>query len=416
MDTTQLAQMVTWLDEQHRRDRAEIARLQQRLEAQTNEAQEQGRRIQELEARITSTQAQLSRFSQIEQSLQNFKNELTIMINAQAEENSKAMREVERSRMTDREATSRALTEVRKELPRFRPIEEELAVRKAEDHRLSEIVINLRSEVTEIGKSIEERTRALPYLAEQRNHDNRRIVQLQQENVELFKRLEEASSKLSLLEQRQQKSEGHVQTLPPLVETMKRGQEQFVESLKLADADRQRQMRDWQVVFDNHQKTIEEQRKRLQEYAAITEESKRAVAALEQFQTRIQREQNQVAELQRLAEDRQRKEMEGFLTDNEKRLKKQSLEWQYQWDQQNKINATIREYFPRINAQLALHNDLLHFQWRYIDVQGEAQLSAAQKWLGDVQKLVEQRQAILKAHQEAKAEVVESSPPTPTRR
>ena len=33
MDTAQLAQMVTWLDEEHRRDRAEISRLQQQLRA-----------------------------------------------------------------------------------------------------------------------------------------------------------------------------------------------------------------------------------------------------------------------------------------------------------------------------------------------------------------------------------------------
>ena len=44
MDLTQLAQMVTWLDEEHRRDRAEIARLQQRIEAQSSDIVEQARR------------------------------------------------------------------------------------------------------------------------------------------------------------------------------------------------------------------------------------------------------------------------------------------------------------------------------------------------------------------------------------
>ena len=33
MDTTQLAQMVSWLDEEHRRDRGEVAKLQQRIES-----------------------------------------------------------------------------------------------------------------------------------------------------------------------------------------------------------------------------------------------------------------------------------------------------------------------------------------------------------------------------------------------
>ena len=190
MDTTQLAQMVTWLDEQHRRDRTEITRLQQRIEAQTNETQEQSRRIQELESRLTGTQTQLGRFDQIEQALQNLKSEVTIMVNSQSEEAAKTQREVERSRMTDRESFSRSISEIRKELPRFRVIEEDMAVRKAEDQRMSEMLINLRQELSAIDKDIDERTRGLPYLVEQRDHNNKRIAQLQQKHVELFKRVE----------------------------------------------------------------------------------------------------------------------------------------------------------------------------------------------------------------------------------
>ena len=233
MDTTQLAQMVNWLDEQHRRDRTEITKLQQRLEAQTNETQEQARRIQELEGRLTSAQTQLGRFDQMDQALQNVKNELSLMVKAQAEETSRVQRDLERARMTDRESFSRGITEVRKELPRFRVIEEDMAVRKAEDQRLSETLINLRQEVSDMSKEIEERTRGLPYLMEQRDHNNKRIAQIQQENVELFKRVETAGSKLQLLEQKQQKAETQISVLPGIVDDMKRGQEQFVESLKL---------------------------------------------------------------------------------------------------------------------------------------------------------------------------------------
>ena len=66
MDLTQLAQMVTWLDEEHRRDRAEIARLQQRIEAQSADIIEQARRIQDLEGRLANTQGQLTRFNQMD--------------------------------------------------------------------------------------------------------------------------------------------------------------------------------------------------------------------------------------------------------------------------------------------------------------------------------------------------------------
>ena len=71
MDITQLAQMVNWLDEEHRRDRSEIARLQQRLESQSGDIIEQARRIQELEGQLAGTQAQFTKFNQLEAAIQN---------------------------------------------------------------------------------------------------------------------------------------------------------------------------------------------------------------------------------------------------------------------------------------------------------------------------------------------------------
>ena len=80
MELAQLAQMVNWLDEEHRRDRAEIARLQQRIEAQSADVIEQARRIQELEARLANTQGHLTKFNQIEQAIQNAKSELSALV------------------------------------------------------------------------------------------------------------------------------------------------------------------------------------------------------------------------------------------------------------------------------------------------------------------------------------------------
>jgi len=73
MDVAQLAQMVNWLDEEHRRDRAEIARLQQRVESQSADMIEQARRIQELEARQAAKTDDFSKFGQLEHAIQNAK-------------------------------------------------------------------------------------------------------------------------------------------------------------------------------------------------------------------------------------------------------------------------------------------------------------------------------------------------------
>ncbi len=141
MDLTQLSQMVAWLDEEHRRDREEIARLDQRLQNMAIEKQEQSRRIQDLESRLASTQAQLTSFTQIEQALQQLKGEVVVLLDKQVEARLTAEREAERSRISDREALGRGIAEVRKELTRLGRIEEELVNRQAEDQRLGEMAL-----------------------------------------------------------------------------------------------------------------------------------------------------------------------------------------------------------------------------------------------------------------------------------
>ncbi len=400
MDITQLAQMVTWLDEQHRRDREELTKLQQRVEAQTNTIQEQARRIKSLETQLSAARMQLGRFDQIDEAMQNMRNELSLMITGQSEELARTRRELEQARMADRQALSRSMSEVRKELERLRAIEEEQKIRKAEVQRLGDLVIALRHDFTNLNKDIDERTRGLPYLIEQRNHDNRRIAQLQQENIELFKRLDAAANKLQSLEYKLQKLEGTIGPISDTLGDLKRTQTQFIESLKLADADRQRQMAEWQETLEAQFKLIEEQRERFAEMLSMKDEIRRALVDLEKFRETLQREQEQVASLQRLAEERMKKEMESFLADNEKRWKKQLLEWQYRWDRQEQFNASVNDRFPRVQRQIDQAEDILQLLWELLDAQSRATLQSAQQWLVQIQKAADERDAIFRKYKE----------------
>ena len=230
MDLTQLAQMVTWLDEEHRRDRAEIARLQQRIEAQSADIIEQARRVQELEGRLASTQAQLTRFNQVEQSIANTKSELVGLVERAYEERVAGQRELERARMSDREMLSREVSEVRRELPRIARLEESIQVRVVEDERLCELIMGVRNQIGGLAKEIEERTRQIPFLVEQRTSDTKRIAQLQQETVELFKRTEATAGRIPLLDELIRKTGQEIEKLPPQIDQLREEQVKFMET------------------------------------------------------------------------------------------------------------------------------------------------------------------------------------------
>ena len=381
MDLTQLSQMVTWLDEEHRRDREELAKLDQRLQSMAIEKQEQARRLQDLEGRLASTHAQLSRFTQIEQALQQLKNEVVVMLDKQTEARLHAERESERARLSDREALSRSVAEIRKELSRVSRIEEDLVTRQAEDQRLGEMVLALRQSINVVSKDLDERTRSLPYMVEQRAQDNKRIAQLQAENVELLKRTESTANRVPLLDDRMQRLEKELQRIQPIPEKVRQDQQIFLEAQKLTDVERTRQMDQWVQDFATQRDLIEKQNLRIREFDARYEAAGRAIKALEEFQAQIVHGQKQVSELQRLAEERQRKELGEWQGENEQRWKKETLRWDYIIQEQAKVNRKLAERFPSTEKTVALLQREIEALWRLHEVLGDGQLQQAQKWL-----------------------------------
>lgn len=391
MDLTQLSQMVAWLDEEHRRDREEIAKLDQRLQSIAVERQEQARRIQDLESRLASTHAQLTRFTQIEQSLQQLKNEVVVLLDKQTEARLQADRESERARLSDREILGRGVAEIRKELPRLGRLEEDLVARQAEDQRLGEMVLALRQSVNNVGKDLDERTRSLPYMVEQRAQDNKRIAQIQGESVELLKRTDALASRLPAQEERLQRLEKELTRIQPIPEQVRQDQQTFIEAQKLAEVERQRQMSVWEQDFAQQRAVIEKQAVKLREFEIRYEAAGRAIKTMEEFQAQTVQGQKQTAELQRLAEERQRKELAEWQSENEQRWKKETLRWDYALGEQNKINQKLEEHFPPIGKQLALLQREVEGLWRLQEATGNQQLASVQKLLDIVGGAVDAR-------------------------
>jgi hypothetical protein len=391
MDVTQLSQMVGWLDEEHRRDREELSKLGQRLESMTVENQEQARRIQELEGRLASTQAQLTQFAQLQQALQQLKNEVVVMLDKQNDARLQGERETERARLSDREALARGLAEIRKEIPRLGRVEEELVSRQAEDQRLSEMLLALRQSLNNVSKDLDERTRTLPYMVEQRAQDNKRIAQLQGEHVEVLKRTDALASKSPLLEERLGRLEKELQRIQPIPDQLRSDQQAFLESQRVADVERSRQVAVWESEFVQQREIIEKQVVRLREFTAQYDAAGRAIKTLEEFQASMIRDQRQASELQRLAEERQRKELAEWQAENEQRWKKETLRWDYSLQEQQKTNQKLADRFPPLEKDMALLKREVEALWRVHAQLGDRQLQSAQQLLDQIGKALEER-------------------------
>ncbi len=396
MDTAQLAQMVTWLDEEHRRDRAEISRLQQQLESQSGDIVEQARRIQELEGRLASTTAQLGRFTQIEQQIESVKQELGLMIDRSDEGQAQVAREFDRARLADREAISREISEVRRELPRIGRIEEKVELRKGEEERMVDMIMEGRNQVNLLVKDIEERTRQIPFLADQRTGDAKRIAQLQQETVELFKRTEAFSGRFSILEDADRRMSTEIERWRPVFAEVREEQQQFMERLRVEVVERLQVLTRWQEIIDDQRAVVAKNEERLQAFGQSIETARRAANSIPEFQENIRRDQVQVQELQRLAEERMRREMEEFQEEYEKKSRRDGLRQEHLWGEQEKNNKELLDHLPPMLHDLRVHEEMLRLLWKLQEQYGGRYINAAQLWLDGLQTSLEERDETMK--------------------
>ena len=400
MDNAQLAQMVTWLDEEHRRDRAEISRLQQHIESQAGDIVEQNRRVQELEGRLASTIAQLGRFTQLEQQIESVKQEFGLLIDRAEEGRAQATREHERGRLADREALAREIGEVRRELPRIGRVEEAVDLRKGEEERLVDMIMEGRNQINLLAKDIEERTRQIPFLSEQRSGDAKRIVQLQQETVELFKRTEAFSGRFSILDDADRRMNAEIERWRPVFGEVREEQQQFMEKMRVEIVERLQVLARWQELIDDQQTVVTKNEERIQSFTQTIDTARRAAATVAEFQETIRRDQVQVQELQRLAEERMRREMEEFQEEFDKKSRRNDLRHEHLWKEQEKSNKELLDHLPPILHDLRVHEEMLRLLWKLQEQYGSRYISAAQLWLDGLQTSLEERDETMKELEE----------------
>jgi methyl-accepting chemotaxis protein len=391
MDVGQLTQMTTWLDEEHRRDKAELVRLQQRLEGQEAEIQDQAHVVKDLEGRMVSTQGQLLKFGQLETALQQLKNEVTQMFDQSDERRQQEAREAARVRAIERDNVSRALNELRRDVQRLAGLTEENELRKAEQRRVSDSIMVAQQELNALTQEVEGKLRGIPFLEDSRQQDGKRIARLQQESLEAMKRLEKDASRLQMLEDVAHRQERDTGELKELVSQLRKSQQEFTEKQLLETEHLRRQMDEWIETLEAHVKKIDDFSSRMQELTEAFREDRQVVETVERFKEMITREQSQVSELQRLAEERQKRQLEQWSEENEKRWRKELLRWEHQWGEQAKRNSQVTEQFGGLEVRLDQHRRELDGAWKFMESQITYQTQESRRWLGEMNRLLEER-------------------------
>jgi hypothetical protein len=261
--------------------------------------------------------------------------------------------------------------------------------------------MGVRNQIGGLAKEIEERTRQIPFLVEQRTSDTKRIAQLQQESVELFKRVEATAGRIPLLDENIRKTAQEIEKLPPIVDQLRDEQIKFMERTRVTVAEREQVLTRWQEVIEEQKSLVAQSYERVQNFGQQIDVARRAVSEMQEFKDLILREQGQVAELQRLAEERIRREMDEFREDFEKKRRKAELRNEHLWSEQDKANREVVERFPPLLHDIKMIEALVDHVWKLQESYGNYVLTMANSWLDGMQKAAKDREEKVRAMEDA---------------
>jgi DNA repair exonuclease SbcCD ATPase subunit len=389
MDQPHLSSQLDYFEQKIQESLAATAKLQQKIETQEYVIQEQNRRIQQLEAELTQANTQLDEAAKVDGKLSHLRDEMVQYFERRYTRPEPALGQSSGLATQQLENQARALNDLRREVAKTDRFDEQVALARTETGRLNQEVSKFQAQIDSLNRKLEERTSPIKLYEEQRRADMRKLTELRAELPELQKKIEATRTRVDLVGQQVPQFAKYEVALDGIREDI-RG---YREHMDFQLAQRERQIKDWTALAEVTERRIREIETQMEKYTEFYQLNKRALTSLQDFQERLQRDQHRFGELQRLAEDRQRAEIEKFRADFEQRWQKQSMEMQPLFaDFQRSKDASQK----RIDELAKLHTKLedeLSVVLQIIEEDVQARAIAVAEWQRRFEQIAEEGQS-----------------------
>jgi len=326
MEITQLEQMIRWLDEERKQDKALIAALQERVEQQSHLFEAQSKDLQGLRQELVTVRTDVRRTddypSMIETTRRDLAGELE-SLNVQ----------VRRERL---EAGQN---------------------RRAEIEMLNDMIAGLDNRIRPLMRHEEQLgARAA---GEQRT---RRVGQLEGEIPGLRQRTDEQVVRLARLED-------SIRKLPARVDEaieVAKSYEARIEELRAADFQREQRVKKYLDQAEQVNEEVQRLVEQTQRYALLYNQNRQALDGLTAFEDRLERRQNEISEMQRLTEERLLRQWDEWQAAFARDWQKRVVAVEDRWRRQDLNNQQTLEHFTEVDEELELHYVELVALWEEV--------------------------------------------------
>jgi chromosome segregation ATPase len=345
MEQEQILKRLEWLDEERRRDKTQIATLQERITQLESQISPLNQQIGNVESDVTRLTSTYSRFDQVDTTIAQIKVDYSRAIDTIEKQRIEREREGEKQHRLEHESLVKSISEVRKALEPIGELKKGLQARVEGEYRLGRLIEEVDKKIDENVRSNEEYRRSIKLLDDSRRQDAKRLTDVQSEIGALRKRIDEQRGKMDLSLDSVRKLELRLGEIQAAETERRQAQVGFIEKQNMVSVERERLWKDWQTRFETIVRQSSELESQVQNLDDTHRSVKRAQEAFEEITQRFERRMNELTEMQRLSEERFRQEWVTFKADDQKRWTNFNLG---QEESQRETNRLFEKYTDRL--------------------------------------------------------------------
>lgn len=317
MDLNQVTQLLTWLDEEHRKDKALLMALQSQIEAQKAQLIEQARQLQEIQAALPRIEGQLPRLTQLDTAIQGVRSEFSTLLAKHAAEED--VREELRTRNDKLEAESlaRIVRQVQERVESIASFDNIAAALREEDSKLRAELTRALDQFVSLNKRLAAQDERLDLLAQdgQTLRDGLTALRLAHEDWSNNKHM----ALKATVEALGPRLDARMEQLQAALDELSKRQKEDINALQLKQQEWDRRIEELSAEIKAAQSPIARWTKQLEDFANHFERNRKTLYDLRELEKQIRQQGNEVLELQRLAAERQRTELREW-QDNQMRV------------------------------------------------------------------------------------------------
>jgi len=352
MDLQQAARMIEWLDEERRRDRGTIALLEERVAQQAEIIIQLERRLNGLEGEQSSMRTAFVPVGRDTELAEQLRREFQQLVEEVESKRLMAEREVERRQDIGRESLARMIRDLGDRTNALEKAIEELPAARVERDRVAAALAAVQQRVEDLAKKFEEPERRITFLEEQRRQDARRISDIQSELPELQKQLDAVRPKLDALEAMVLRNEKRIMEVQTAERDRREEMQQFIDQQTLLLQQRDQQVAELAKSFGAYDEDMRRYIERFEAWSETHRQMKKLIDDFERIAERLGRRINEVAEMQRLSEERFRQEWNDWIADDQKRWKQFTLTNDEAWRNHDKQLEQVRRSVELLQAAI----------------------------------------------------------------